>query len=55
MIMAMTDDKELRYNYFSQTLLPEFIEDLELEWDVVYDARGHFEEPNTNAHRLRDS
>src|SRR6478672_11742584 len=24
-IMAMTDDKELRYGYFSQTLLPDYI------------------------------
>jgi hypothetical protein len=26
-IMTMTDDKELAYNYFSQTLLPDFIEE----------------------------
>jgi hypothetical protein len=47
-IMAMTDDKELRYQYFSQTLLPDYIEEFGLDWDVVYDARGHFEEPHTN-------
>ena len=47
-IMAMTDDKELRYGYFSQTLMPDYIEELGLDWDVVYDARGHFEEPHTN-------
>ena len=47
-IMAMTDDKELRYNYFSQTLLPDYIEEHGVDWDVVYDARGHFEEPHTN-------
>ena len=26
-IMALTDDKELRYKYFSQTLLPDYIEE----------------------------
>ena len=47
-IMALTDDKELNYNYFSQTLLPDYIEENGLDWDVVYDARGHFEEPHTS-------
>jgi hypothetical protein len=47
-IMAMTDDKELKYGYFSQTLLPDYIEEHGVDWNVVYDARGHFEEPHTN-------
>jgi hypothetical protein len=50
-IMAMTDDKELQYGYFSQTLLPDYIEEHAVDcvdWNVVYDARGHFEEPHTN-------
>ena len=47
-IMAQTDDKELQYNYFSQTLLPDYIEEHGVDWDVVYDARGHFVEPHTN-------
>jgi hypothetical protein len=47
-IMAMTDDKELQYGYFSQTLLPDYLEEHGLNWNVVYDARGHFEEPHTN-------
>lgn len=47
-IMAMTDDKELQYGYFSQTLLPDYIEEHGVGWNVVYDARGHFEEPHTN-------
>ena len=47
-IMAMTDDRALAYNYFSQTLLPNYIEEHGVDWDVVYDARGHFEEPHTN-------
>jgi hypothetical protein len=47
-IMAMTDDKELQYGYFSQTLLPDYIEEHGVDWNVVYDARGHFLEPHTN-------
>src|SRR5258708_21660257 len=47
-IMAMTDDKELYYGYFSQTLLPDYIEQHGVDWNVVYDTRGHFEEPHTN-------
>ncbi len=47
-IMAMTDDKALDYGYFSQTLLPAYVEETGADWDVVYDARGHFEEPHTN-------
>jgi len=48
-IMAETDDRELAYNYFSQTLLPDYVEEHGCEhWNVVWDARGHFEEPHTN-------
>src|SRR6516165_11770381 len=41
-IMELTDDKELQYAYFSQTLLPDYIEERGVAWKVVYDARGHF-------------
>ena len=48
-IMAMTYNKMLDYNYFSQTLLPNYIEEHGCDdWNVVYDARGHFEEPHSN-------
>ena len=47
-IMEMTDDKALAYGYFSQTLLPDYIEEKGVSWNVVYDARGHLEEPHTN-------
>jgi Topoisomerase 6 subunit A/Spo11, Toprim domain len=47
-IMELTDDKHLDYNYFSQTLVPDYIEENGVAWNVVYDARGHFEEPHTN-------
>ena len=49
-IMAMTENRELQYGYFSQTLLPDYVEEKNRHWNVVYDARGHFEEPHTNRH-----
>jgi hypothetical protein len=33
--------------YFTQQLLPEYIEESGVSWNVVYDARGHFHEPHT--------
>ena len=55
-IMAMTDDKELQYGYFSQTLLPDYIEEHGVDWNVVYDARGTFRgAAHQPAHRLRDA
>jgi hypothetical protein len=48
LIEEMTD-RPLGYNYFSQTLLPGYIENCgKSDWDVVYDDRGHFKEPHTN-------
>jgi hypothetical protein len=47
-IMAMTDNKPLSGKYFTQTLLPDYIEEKGVIWNVVFDARGHFEEPHTN-------
>ena len=47
-IMAMTENRPLGYGYFSQILLPDYIEETGVDWNVVYDARGHFEEPHTN-------
>jgi hypothetical protein len=41
-------DKPLSYAYFSQTLLPNYINDHDAGWDVVYDDRGHFLEPHTS-------
>ncbi|RDL51841.1 Type 2 DNA topoisomerase 6 subunit A [Ensifer sp. M14] len=38
--------KELNYGYFSQ-LLAEHVDEHDLDWDVVYDARGDFVEPHT--------
>ena len=50
-IMEATDNRELNYGYFSQTLLPNYQEDhpeICSDWNVIYDARGHCEEPHTN-------
>src|SRR5262249_7358613 len=47
-IMAMTDNRPLMSQYFTQVLLPDYIEEHGVAWDVVFDARGHFEEPHTN-------
>jgi hypothetical protein len=39
--------RSLESNYFTQTLLPNYIEENHItDWDVVYDARGHFSEPH---------
>jgi hypothetical protein len=38
--------KPLDDNYFTQTLLPDYLNETGVDWDVVYDARGHFNEPH---------
>ncbi len=38
--------QELNANYFTQTLLPDYLAETGVEWDVAYDARGHFNEPH---------
>jgi hypothetical protein len=38
--------RELNDDYFTQTLLPDYLTETGLDWDVVYDARGHFNEPH---------
>jgi hypothetical protein len=38
--------KTLRDNYFTQQLLPDYVNERGVDWDVIYDARGHFEEPH---------
>jgi hypothetical protein len=50
LIQELTD-KPLIYSYFTQTLLPNYINAHAAkcaDWDVVYDDRGHFTEPHTN-------
>jgi Topoisomerase 6 subunit A/Spo11, Toprim domain len=40
--------QQLNDQYFCQQLLPDYIEEYGVEWDVVYDERGHFIEPHTD-------
>jgi DNA topoisomerase VI subunit B len=50
-VMVLTEGKcWSRSNYFTQSLLPQFIEAnpaLTADWDVVFDARGRLIEPHT--------
>ena len=49
-ILEMTGKYTLDERYFTQTLLPDYIEehaDECADWDVVWDARGTFNEPHT--------
>ena len=39
--------EQLNRQYFNQTLLPDYMNEFEFEWDVVFDERGHFTEPHT--------
>jgi hypothetical protein len=39
--------RKLDDQYFTQTLLPDYIEERGVKWDVVFDDRGHFREPHT--------
>ena len=50
-ILELTGKAKLDDRYFTQTLLPDYIEQhskTTLDWDVVFDARGSFVEPHTN-------
>ena len=38
--------KPLNDNYFTQTLLPDYLDETGVAWNVAYDARGHFTEPH---------
>ena len=49
-ILARTGKDTLADTYFTQTLLPDYIEEHAEEcadWDIVWDARGTFSEPHT--------
>jgi hypothetical protein len=49
-ILELTGRDALDDKYFTQTLLPDYLEEHPSEtagWDVVFDARGHFVEPHT--------
>jgi hypothetical protein len=49
-ILAITGKDHLDDRYFTQTLLPDYLNDYPekcASWDIVWDARGHFAEPHT--------
>jgi hypothetical protein len=48
-ILELTDRDTLDDRYFTQTLLPDYIIEHRhcRDWNVVWDARGHFTEPHT--------
>ena len=49
-ILARTGQEQLKDEYFTQTLLPNFMGEqprLTADWNVVFDARGNFVEPHT--------
>jgi hypothetical protein len=41
-------EKKLDDQYFTQTLLPDYMRDHAETWNVVFDDRGHFHEPHTD-------
>ena len=49
-ILELTEKRTLDDRYFTQNLLPDFMaenSDICRDWDIVWDARGHFTEPHT--------
>ncbi len=46
LIQAKTE-KQLDDQYFCQQLLPNYMQENDVDWNVVYDDRGHFTEPHT--------
>ena len=44
-------ERPLTSNYFNGAIVPEYLDDNPVktaDWDVVFDARGHLEEPHTS-------
>jgi hypothetical protein len=46
-ILKITGEDEISSQYFTQTLLKDYIDFHNPSWDVVWDARGHLIEPHT--------
>jgi hypothetical protein len=47
LIQDMMGGQPLNDQYFCQQLLPDYMAENEVDWDVVYDDRGHLIEPHT--------
>src|SRR6478609_7952614 len=46
-IQDKMNGQQLSDQYFCQTLLPNYTQEYGVDWDIVYDDRGHFCEPHT--------
>lgn len=46
-ILVEVNKTTLSSAYFTQKLLPDYIKAAQVNWDVVYDDRGHFTEPHS--------
>jgi len=46
-ILSQNVAASLDSKYFTQTLLKDYLEEYQPSWDVVWDDRGHIEEPHT--------
>ena len=47
-ILEIAERDSLDSQYFCQTLLVDYMHQYDVEWDVVWDDRGHFTEPHTD-------
>ena len=47
-ILERTERGSIDDAYFTQVLLPDYIAQTGVKWDIVYDDRGHFREPHTD-------
>jgi hypothetical protein len=47
-ILRRTGKENLDSHYFCQTLLVGYVQETGVDWDIVWDDRGHFTEPHTN-------
>ena len=46
-IQDVMGGQQLNDQYFCQQLLPDYMEEHGVDWDITYDERGHFTEPHT--------
>jgi hypothetical protein len=47
-VIQLTGKEDFGDQYFTQVLLPDYIQEKGVDWDVVFDARGHFYEPHNS-------
>jgi hypothetical protein len=47
-LIQQQTEKKLDDQYFTQTLLPDYMREYSVPWNVVFDDRGHFHEPHTD-------